>query len=129
MIRDAEEFVSLRLSELAEDYNRAANEEAELDVWKDVIFRFPEMKSWVALNKTVPVEILKLLLRDADPKVRSCVAMKRKLDRELFEALVADPSEEVRVRIAYNAKTPRDLLERLLTDASAMVRSAALERL
>lgn len=124
MIGSAEEFVRLRTSEIPAEYGRAASEEAPLAVWHDVIRGFPEMREWVALNKTVPLEILSILARDDDVNVRIMVAMKRKLTPELFAFLSRDDAEQVRVRIAYNRKTPIDILERLQEDPSALVRSA-----
>ena len=54
MIKTAEEFVRLRLSEAREDYLRAATESADLSVWQDVIVKFPEMKVWVFTIKRYP---------------------------------------------------------------------------
>lgn len=45
MIESAEEFVRLRRSPLSDDYRRAAHEEAPIQVWVDVLARFPEMRS------------------------------------------------------------------------------------
>jgi hypothetical protein len=121
MIESAEEFVRLRES----NDPRAAHEEAPLEVWHAVIAGWPEMREWVALNKTVPVEILEVLARDEDVKVRTTVAMKRKLTPELFELLAADPDEGVRGRIAYNEKAPAEVIERLKRDPSSVVSDAA----
>jgi hypothetical protein len=87
------------------------------------------MKTWVAHNKTVPLEILRVLAADSDPSVRYAVAFKRKLDDAMFEALAADGDEEVRQRVAYNPKAPISVLERLAADASAFVSVVAAERL
>lgn len=98
MIESAEEFVRLRTSSLPEEYLRAAEEEATTNVWIDVIQRYPGMRSWVAHNKSVPIEVLALLAVDPDPDVRSVVADRRKLTPELFRQLSADPDEAVRAR-------------------------------
>jgi hypothetical protein len=129
MIVSAEEFVRLRSSENHEDYHRAATEEAPADVWIAVITRFPDMRRWVAHNKTVSLDVLRLLAADPDVEVRGGVAMKRKLDRALFEQLSRDGSAPVRAAIARNAKTPPDILARLSTDAIEFVRDAAAERI
>ena len=126
MIRSAEQFVALRCSDERTDYEQAATEQATFEIWADIIARFPEMRTWVAHNKTVPLEILRILAKDADHVVRSSVADKRKLDRELFESLSRDPDETVRQRIAYNKKTPADIIERLTSDKSTFVSEAAL---
>jgi hypothetical protein len=128
MITSAEEFVRLRTSEDPAEYHRAASEEAALEAWFDVIARFPEMRSWVAHNKTVPLEVLERLVDDPDSLVRHTVATKRKLTPDLFNRLVLDEDETVRAALAYNAKVPPAILDRLRNDASALVREAALRR-
>ena len=57
MIKTAEEFVNLRCSEHPDEYSRAARETAGINVWYDVIQKYPDMKEWVAYNKTTPKEI------------------------------------------------------------------------
>lgn len=90
MIKSSAEFVRLRDSERAEEYQRAANEEAPDAVWLEIISRYPSMRTWVAHNKTIPLDILRLLATDKSPTVRSAVASKRKLDAKLFEQLAQD---------------------------------------
>jgi hypothetical protein len=77
VIESAEEFVRLRQSADAEDQRRASQETAPVEIWRDVIERFPDMKTWVAHNKTVPLEILELLRRDDDERVVWTVKRKR----------------------------------------------------
>jgi hypothetical protein len=43
-------------------------------VWLGVIRDYPDMRFWVAQNKTVPVSILGVLAADDDQRVRSMVA-------------------------------------------------------
>jgi hypothetical protein len=100
VIESAEEFVRLRSSEDPEEYGLAAIEPAPEAVWLEVIARFPEMRPWVAHNKTVPLSILKILADDEDADVRAAVASKRKLSDELFIRLARDTDEGVRARIA-----------------------------
>ena len=128
-IQNAEEFVRLRSSEIEEEYNRAAHAEASIAVWLDVIARFPDMKSWIAHNKTVPLEILEILSTDEDVDVRFTVAQKRKLTPELFEKLSEDIDETVRMRVACNAQTPKTILEKLASDQCARVAKWAKKRL
>ncbi|KRE59425.1 hypothetical protein [Nostocoides sp. Soil756] len=125
MIESAEDFVRLRTSNLRDEYLRAAEEEASTNVWIDVINRYPDMRSWVAHNKSVPIEVLALLAVDPDPAVRSVVATRRKLTPELFHKLGADPDEAVRARIAYNKKVPLEILEALAVDPAELVREGA----
>lgn len=129
MIISADEFARLRTSEKPDEYLRAANDEATLSIWKEIISGFPEMRTWVAHNKTVPIDILEILARDESIAVRAAVADKRKLTVELFELLVQDCSELVRLRIAHNRKLPIHLLKQLLDDPSPLVVATAEERL
>lgn len=129
MIASAEEFVRLRTSVAPDEYRRAAHDEAPMAVWFDVIARFPAMKEWVAHNKTIPLEILDVLARDADVRVRATVAARRKLAVEQFELLAADPHETVRHAVACNGKVPPQVLQRLATDGAALVSAAAERRL
>jgi hypothetical protein len=129
MICSADEFVKLRISEEQAEYSRAIHEDATLEIWLEVIERFPDMREWVVRNKTVPLEILRVLASDPDRRTRWAVAGKRKLDRQLFDALSRDPDEGVRNRIACNRKVPREILERLAMDVDPMVRSTANNRL
>lgn len=128
MIESAEEFERLRMSGNADEQSLAASEPAHESVWIDVIERFPDLRQWVAHNKTVPLDILRTLASDVDPEVRATVAMKRKLDRPLFELLARDAEAGVRHRLACNRKCPADVLARLAADLEEFVARAALER-
>ena len=76
MIESAEEFRRLRESDDPEDYRRAAHDEAPVEVWLEVIRRWPDMRFWVAQNKTVPVLVLEVLVDDPDQNVRDMVLRK-----------------------------------------------------
>jgi hypothetical protein len=76
VIESAEEFVRLRASTDPDEYLRAAHDEAADATWRDVITRFPDMRFWVAQNKTVPLSILHELRNDPDERVRSMVRAK-----------------------------------------------------
>jgi hypothetical protein len=129
MISSAEEFVALRSSQQQSEYLRATNDSANAEVWLDVIDRFPDLRIWVAHNKTVPVEVLALLAHDSDPAVRASVAMKNKLSYELFNLLAADSDDSVRERIAYNKNAPLEILRQLSQDTSEVVSTPARARL
>ena len=129
MITSAAEFVRLRLSEAPEEYARASHEEASLNVWIEVVKGYPEMREWVAHNKTVPLPILEALPSDPDPSVRHAVAMKRKLSPQLFAILADDPDETVRAAVARNLKAPIELLTSLSRDKSSLVSSVARSRI
>lgn len=129
MIQSAEEFLRLRQSEDPDEYGRASTDEAPLNVWLSVIDRFPELRSWVAHNKTVPLEVLERLASDPDATVRATVASKRKLSAELQSILRADGDASVRERLASNAKCNLESLRLLSLDPEEFVRSAATKRL
>jgi len=76
MIASTEEFLRLRTSEVPEEYWRAAHDEASEETWLEVIDRFPEMRFWVAQNKTVPLVVLEILRHDKESRVRSMVRSK-----------------------------------------------------
>lgn len=130
MLVDAEEFVRLRTSDDPDEYHRAAHDEASVDTWLDVIARFPDMRFWVAQNKTVPTEVLVVLAGDDDPRVRSMVAMKRKLEPAILQGLANDSHDAVRMSVAGHRNTPRAVLESLAAnDPWAEVRRVAGARL
>jgi hypothetical protein len=81
MIESADEFVRLRTSEKPTEYHRAAKEPAAEVIWWEIIDRFPQMRFWVAQNKTVPLSVLEVLRRDPDERVRSMVRAKRSWTR------------------------------------------------
>lgn len=128
-IASAEEFVRLRTSESPEDYRRAASEDAPLDVWHRVIAEHPDMRFWVAQNKTVPAAVLELLSEDASPRVRAMVARKRRAGENVLARLAADPDEGVRAAVAGNPRTPAAVLARLRADPVARVADVAARRL
>jgi hypothetical protein len=73
VIESAEEFLRLRTSDDPDQYRQAAHDQASEGTWRDVIDRFPDMRVWVAQNKTVPLPILEELRNDPDVRVRSMV--------------------------------------------------------
>ncbi|MGH3738668.1 MAG: hypothetical protein ACRDT6_24145 [Micromonosporaceae bacterium] len=98
MIDSAEEFVRLRTSEYPAEYNRAAQDEAAESTWRDVIERFPDMRFWVAQNKTVPLSVLEMLRHDPDERVRDMVTSKRSWAR-------AHPDDTSRPQGLKNTRT------------------------
>lgn len=125
MIESAEEFVALRTSNDPGEYERAAHESAADSVWLDVIDRFPEMRRWVAQNKTTSAAVLRRLSLDPDASVRWQVAMANRLEVAVLRLLANDPDESVRARVANHKHAPADVLESLSRDASPVVRVAA----
>ena len=129
MIESAADFVRLRTSEVPGEQYRAAHDAAAVTVWRAVIEKYPDMREWVAGNKTVPVEVLEELSRDPDSRVRVAVAMKRKLPEALQLVLAGDPDEGVRHRIACNAKATKRVLQMLADDDQSFVHETAVRRL
>jgi len=129
MIESSEEFIRLRKSSDPLEYQRAANDNAPLDVWREIVDRYPEMRIWVIHNKTIPVEILTSLFGDEDPLVREAVARKRKCPEGILFALATDPDVRVRQAVAYNAKASSNILAILSEDSSPNVATQAKSRL
>lgn len=128
MINSAEQFRSLRESEDPEEYRRAAHDAAPIEVWLDVVTRMPDMRFWVAQNKTVPVVVLEQLADDPDSRVRDMVARKRKIPETLQIKLAADTEPSVRSALACNAKVTARVLAMLIDDDDQTVRDAAQRR-
>jgi hypothetical protein len=129
MTESAEEFARLRESDDIGEQHRSSNEEIPLSVCLEVIERFPHLRSWIAHNKKVPIEVLELLASDPDPHVRDAVARKRKLTPPLFERLARDSESRVRATIAYNRSCPTPLLQDLAKDNDGDVKRGALNHL
>ncbi len=129
MITSASEFRRLRTSLLPEDYNRAAVESAPLPVWETLVSDYPEMRFWVAHNRTVPLSILQRLANDPDPRVRYRVASKRQLDAATLRSLATDADDSVRMAVAVNRRTPDSVLDLLTSDPWPDVADRARQRL
>lgn len=129
MILSAEEFVRLRESEDPSEYIRSGVDTAELSVWLDIIYKYPEMKVWVARNRTVPPEIIRLLAKDNDPLVRGSISRKYPLENDLYHDLSRDIDEGIRAGLTYNKKIPIDILKYMSeNDPSEFVKEVALEK-
>jgi hypothetical protein len=128
MITTAQEFCRLRESTIPEEYWRAAHEEASVEVWREIIAVRPDMRTWVAHNKTIPLEILEELSFDSDVAVRCEVAGKRKISEAIAVRLAKDPDEGVRIQLIYNQKLPAAALIVLRDDPSEFVRQTLHEK-
>lgn len=116
MIESAEEFVRLRTSDNPNEYHRAAWEEANDAVWLDVIKRFPEMIEWVAHNKTISEEIIRILAIGSSRRVLEILARKARTPTDLLFKLAQHEDETIRMSVARNKKVPKEILESLLGD-------------
>jgi len=128
MIDSAEQFRALRESEYIEEYHRAAHDEAPLEVWLDIIARMPDMRFWVAQNKTVPIRVLEQLADDSDTRVRDMVARKRKIPESLQIKLATDTDATVRCALASNANLTPRALAILFDDTDELVVATAALR-
>ncbi|WP_438448083.1 HEAT repeat domain-containing protein [Gorillibacterium sp. sgz5001074] len=129
MIHSAEEFVRLRLSDNPDEYLKAAWEEAPLTVWIKVIEQYPDMRFWVAHNKTVPLGVLEILADDPCWRVRHMVASKNKLPEHIQLKLAKDGDFSVRQRIVYNKKASLSVLQILAQDVDEEIRKHAVIRI
>jgi hypothetical protein len=128
-IISAEEFVRLRTSEDPELYMRAGKDSASGEVWLEVVEKYPEMRVWVARNYTVPVEILRMLLRDPDRLVRHAVAMKKNLTQDMFEELARDPDDLVKQGLLDSRYTPLSAIQVLANDEDERIASQAKKQM
>jgi hypothetical protein len=129
LIESADEFAYLARSGDPDEFRESRFVEAPLEVWLDVIKRYPDLRKWVVLNKTVPVEALRMLSKDGDPAVRAFVAQKRKLPEDLQLDLANDPDAGVRQRLVWNAKVSQRVLTVLQSDSDEWIRYQVAERL
>ena len=129
MITSVAEFRRLRESQEPQEYHRAAWEEAPLEVWHELIEHHPDMRFWVAHNKTVPHEILAVLANDADSHVRHMVASKNNLQAHLEVKFSKDPNESVRQVLVRKRKVSLEALQQLAQDENAEIRAIAREKI
>ena len=125
MIQSAEEFVVLRES----NDDRSVEDTATETVWFEIIDRFPEMRFWVAHNRTIPYRVMQRLIADPDPRVRTRVSMKRKLPVEFIPLLARDSNSGIRLGMVRRRDTPREVLEELTHDTWSEIARIARERL
>lgn len=129
MITSAHEFIALRSSDDVEQQKRAAYESATEEVWLDIVIQYPDLRFWVAQNKTVPLGVLHILAKDDDPRVRWMVAQKRTLDAATLAAMSNDKDDSVRLSVASHANTSREILEQLVNDPWTEIATIARKRL
>lgn len=129
MIKNAEEFVQLRTSDDVTEQDIATREFAPIEVWLDVIRRYPDMKEWVVHNKKIQRDILMILAEDSDRQVRSSVARKGSAGEEILWKLSRDESEAVRTGVVANRRSTKEILEYLLQDKVEEVAEFAMKKL
>lgn len=129
MITSAQEFIRLRESDDLTEQNRATLEYADIDIWMEVIEKYPDFKNWVIHNKEIQVEILEFLSNDANPDIRSAVARKRKINKTIKDKLSKDLDENVRFALLSNTKLSIDELKQINVENSIWLREKLEERL
>ncbi len=112
-------------SEDPEDYHRLRHDEAPIEVWRELIANYSLANDRVALNKTVPVEILREIAADTRVLVRTHVAMVRRITEDIQDVLSRDPDSSVRNMLANNSKVTERILKLLSVDKEEFVRESA----
>ena len=129
MINTTSEFIKLRNSDIPAEYNRTGIEEAPIDVWMELIENHPDMKVWVARNKSIPMEIINILSLDNDPVIRDAISSKYPLDIEIYQLFSKDADEGIRAKLTYNKGLPLFILKDMAkNDPSEFVRTEAKSR-
>ena len=125
MITSAAEFVALRCSTNPDDYRRSAREDASEETWRQVIEQWPEMRRWVAHNKTIPESIVRELFKRNDEEVKFVLAMKRSTPTDILDTLATDESDSIRLAVARHPEVSKSTLELLMNDDWEEVRRIA----
>lgn len=129
MIESVEEFIQLVGSEDPTERRRAAWEAADTHVWVALIAEYPEMRFWVANNRTIPPEIMRALAADEDWRVRDRIASKNSCPSDVLEVLSADSHDAVASAVAGHPNTPSSALRKLARYPWDKVRNKATQQL
>ncbi len=128
MISSAQEFVDLRCSDDPEEYRRAAFDEATEETWRQVIEQYPEMRRWVAHNKTIPEGVIRQLYAIGDYDILIALAMKRRTPSDVLHDMAVKGHDSVRMAIARHPHVLKLTLELLKKDPWEEVRNVAMMR-
>jgi hypothetical protein len=130
VIDNAREWIRLRSSDDSDDNHRAATETVPLAVWMQIHSKAPDLRAFIAYNRTSPPEMLAILARDENRLVRHAVAERHDAPVSALRELADDVDERVRVLVAGHPSTQRDVLQYLSrVDAADAVRVKASARL
>ncbi|KOG37238.1 hypothetical protein [Streptomyces resistomycificus] len=83
-----------------------------------------EDKAMIAVNPSLPPDVVVLLAVDPDPEIRGLIAHRADLGPAERHALVADPNPDVRTRVAHRADLGAAERRALATDPAPQVRLA-----
>lgn len=113
MIETVAEFIRLVESDDPDEIRRSAWEDALPKVWKLLVEDYPEMRFWVAHNRTVPEQILRILAVDPEWRVRHRVASRRSCPSGILELLSNDTHDSIASLVAGHPNVPSSALRRL----------------
>lgn len=129
MVNSVEEFLNILDSDEELGTNESRLCHAPDNVWRQIIIEHPELKRWVAWNKTISYTILEILSEDNDPEIRWWIASKTKISIGLLERFSKDSNSSIRERIVFNSFTPVHILKELSLDTDADIAENARRRL
>ena len=129
MIETVDEFIRLVESDDPAERRRAAWEAADLQVWMTLVTEHPEMRFWVAHNRTIPQEVMQVLAADEDWRVRDRIATKNSCPSDILETLSSDSHDAVASAVAGHPNTPISALRRLAKYPWEQVSSKAIRQL
>ncbi|MFY1672570.1 hypothetical protein ACN27G_21820 [Plantactinospora sp. WMMB334] len=129
MIETVAEFIRLVESDDPDERRRSTWEDALPQVWKTLVDDHPEMRFWVAHNRTVPEEILRILAVDPEWRVRHRVASRRSCPSGILELLSNDTYDSVASLVAGHPNAPSSALRRLAKYPWDQVSEKAIRRL
>ncbi|MFI9547842.1 hypothetical protein ACIHAR_28615 [Streptomyces sp. NPDC052016] len=87
------------------------------------------MRFWVAFNRTIPVEVIRILSADSDWRVRDKVASRKDTPGDILEVLSRDTHEAVLSSVAGNPRTPVAALRVLSRHPWNQIREKSLRQL
>ena len=129
MIESVEEFIALVNDPDPLVRARLRESVAPTELWLMILESAPDQASLVAMNKTLPDEVLGWLVTHGDARARHLVAMKRKLPTNVLRQLAQDPDDGVRLAVAQRRNLSPEIVGMLRGDSWAAVRENADRRL
>ena len=129
MITSVEELMTLVNDLDPQVRSRLRDATATSEAWLTLLGQAPDLAGIVAMNRTLPVEVLGWLVAHGDSRARHLVAMKRRLPSDLVYSLAQDPDEGVRLAVARRRGTSREVLGLLRDDPWIAVREEVDRRL
>lgn len=129
LIHQASEFIAALENPESPDHSLIRFCEASTETWLEIVNHSEDATVWVALNKTIPIEVITVLAKHSSARVRRFAADKNSITPELIALLATDSDPSVRLRIANHKKTSPEILRTLLQDDWDQVVEIAREKL